>query len=68
MNSNEQIGQARDILKSAGYYVDELWSIHDVKSVHPCTDEEAYDILKKVMTSPSIMESVMVEIFKETQK
>ena len=68
MNSNEQIGQARDILKSAGYYVDELWSIYDVKSVHPCTDEEAYDILKKVMTSPSIMESVMVEILKEAQK
>lgn len=68
MKKESKIAEAFQVLKDAGYYVENLWSIYDVKSIHPCTDEEAYDILNKVMTSPSVMESVMVDILQEAQK
>jgi hypothetical protein len=68
MTKDIKIENAFNVLKDAGYYVDVLWSIYDVKSIHPCTDEEAYRILDEVMASPSVMESIADEILKKSQK
>ena len=53
---------AKDILRNAGYYVDNLWHIKDIMSGFNCTnDVEAYRILDKVMTS----EQTAVDIFEQ---
>jgi len=53
---------AKDILRNAGYYVDNLWHIKDIMGGFNCTnDVEAYRILDKVMTS----EQTAVDIFEQ---
>ena len=54
--------RAKDILRDAGYYVDNLWHIKDIVGGFNCTnDVEAYRILDKVMTS----EQTAVDIFEQ---
>ena len=53
---------AKDILRDAGYYVDNLWHINDIINGFKCKDDvEAYKILYKVMTS----EQTAVHIFEQ---
>ena len=40
MGVMKQIEEAREFLKSKGYYVDNLWTIDDVQQTYECTDEE----------------------------
>jgi hypothetical protein len=57
-----KIENAKDILRDAGYYVDNLWHINDIMNGFKCTDDvEAYRILNKVMTS----EQTAVHIFEQ---
>lgn len=58
----DKIKQAKAILKEAGYFVDNLWHIGDVKNNHECTDDEAYDILEQALTSDWITEQIFKEI------
>ncbi len=39
------IEQAKQILKDAGYFVDNLWHVSDVKMNYKCTNEEAFEVL-----------------------
>jgi len=41
----KKIEDAKQVLKEAGYFTDNLWCIVDVKESYDCTDEEAYKIL-----------------------
>jgi hypothetical protein len=44
------VEEAKDVLRKAGYYVDNLWSIHDVDPEgNDITDEEKYKILDTVI-------------------
>jgi len=57
-----QTENAKDILRDAGYYVDNLWHINDIINGFKCTDDvQAYKILDKVMTS----EQTAVHIFEQ---
>lgn len=57
-----KIENAKDILRDAGYYVDNLWHIKDIMGGFNCTnDVEAYRILDKVMTS----EQTAVDVFEQ---
>jgi len=57
-----QTENAKDILRDAGYYVDNLWHINDIINGFKCTDDvQAYKILDKVMTS----EQIAVHIFEQ---
>ena len=40
-----EVNEAKEFLKSKGYYVDNLWHIEDVKDIRPnnLTDKQAYD-------------------------
>ena len=49
-----EINEAKEILKNAGYYVDKLWSVHDVNSRFKCDNETAMGILSSVLTSDHI--------------
>jgi len=50
MNSME----ARKLLADLGYYTDSLWSIEDVTDHYKCTDEEAYEVLRMVLSDAYI--------------
>ena len=52
------IDQAKQVLKDAGFYTDNLWSIEDVKNHYKCTDEEAYDVLDGVFNNDFAMENL----------
>jgi hypothetical protein len=58
--------QARQVLKEAGYYVDNLWSINDVYTEGiDVSDDDKYDILDKVLQGEWIMEQINVSIADE---
>lgn len=58
----EQIEQAKNVLRENGYYVDNLWHIIDVTCGFKCADhDEAYSILDEVMSS----ERTAVNIFEQ---
>ncbi len=53
---NNKIEEAKKVLKDAGYYVDNLWHIDDVKQNYKVSDDEAYEILGTALTSDFITE------------
>jgi hypothetical protein len=55
---HKEIENARAILKDAGYYVDNLWHINDVKGHRDFTDDKAYEVLDKVLQGEYIMEAI----------
>lgn len=59
---------AKQVLRKAGYYVDNLWHVQDVQAYGEFTDDEAYDVLNKVMHGVHIMEEINTAILTETQQ
>lgn len=53
-----KIEQAKETLREAGYFVDNLWRIDDVTWNYECTDEQAHEILFAALTHPYIVENV----------
>ena len=62
MNSREKIEDAKRILRHNGHFVDNLWSVDDVRSSIECTDKEAMDILYNALTNESVMEHIWYAI------
>lgn len=56
------VEQAKQVLKEAGYYVENLWSIDDIKSQYKCTDEEAYDVLDDAFNNERVIEEIFIGI------
>jgi len=44
------IESAKQFLKDNGYFVDNLWSVHDVKSKYECSEEQAQTVLNDVLS------------------
>lgn len=53
-----KVREAKQILKEAGYYTDNLWSVEDVQDIFDCSDEEAQDVLKNTMTNEGTMHHI----------
>jgi hypothetical protein len=53
--------QAKQVLRNAGYYVDNLWSIHDVDD-DSLTDNEKQSALAMALTNERIMEEIQYGI------
>ena len=68
MGVMKQIEEAREFLKSKGYYVGNLWTIDDVQEHYECTDEEAMGILHKVLQSGWYMERVFEMINNQAEE
>ena len=49
--------QAKEVLRNAGYYVDNLWSIHDVDDDN-LTDNQKQSALAMALTNERIMEEI----------
>mgnify|MGYP006889684548 CR=1 FL=1 len=52
----QQVEAAREVLRNAGYYVDNLWTIHDVQGMYEASDETAMKILDGALCDNSTME------------
>lgn len=64
---NEAEIKATTVLSSLGYYTANLWHLDDIRSYFVCEDEEAKDILHKVLTSQYIMQIINENIHKECE-
>jgi hypothetical protein len=53
--------QAKEVLRKAGYYVDNLWSIHDVDD-DSLTNNEKQSALAMALTNERIMEEIQYGI------
>ena len=47
--NNEEINQAKEVLRKAGYNVESLWHVQDVTDRYECDQETAYDILTNAL-------------------
>lgn len=63
------IANAKLVLKQAGYYVDNLWHVDDVKDRFDCNDDTAQNVLHDALTSEWTLEKIFEQIsdFAETR-
>ena len=54
--------EARKILRDAGYYVDNLWTVEDVTQNYKCTREQAQDVLDRAMSNEATMNQIFLSI------
>jgi len=59
---SEKTKEAKEVLKKAGYQVDNLWSILDVLKKFDCTNEEAHILMNKSLTNKATMEQIWLAI------
>ena len=62
-----KIEQAKDILRSAGYFVDNLWQTEDVTMNYNCTEEEAQEVLYGALTNDATYQQIWEAIRYETE-
>lgn len=55
--------EAKDFLRSEGYFVDNLWHVTDVQNKFNCTDEEAQNILYWSLATDHVIEQVNENIW-----
>jgi 5-bromo-4-chloroindolyl phosphate hydrolysis protein len=53
---------ARQVLKSRGYFVDNLWHVDDVTGNYNCTQEQAQQVLEMALTNDATMEQIWLAI------
>lgn len=70
------IEEAKEVLRKASYYVNNLWSVEDVRiqlkqsddevyNELELDDDECYDILDSVLNDGTIMERINEDIYSE---
>ena len=58
-----EIEKAREVLREAGYYVDNLWHIDDVRTLFEnVTDEQAQEILDKSFQNEATFDQIWFAI------
>lgn len=62
MTQREQINNAKEILREAGYFVDALWHTDDVQEYYQCDKETAMEILENALTTESSMTDAWIAI------
>jgi hypothetical protein len=57
-NSIMTINEAKEVLRKAGYFVDNLWHIRDVIDRYECDEETAMEVLDSALTNDATMEQI----------
>ena len=57
--------EAKEFLRTQGYYADFLWSIADVQTSFDCTDTEAMAVLDVALNTDWVSEQVFSSILDE---
>lgn len=52
------VESAKQVLKDNGYFVDNLWTVHDVKGNYECTDEQAQKVLNSALQNEATTEQI----------
>jgi hypothetical protein len=50
-SEQREINEAKEFLKSKGYYTDCMWQIEDVTDIYNCSEQKAHEILDSVLGS-----------------
>jgi hypothetical protein len=50
--------EAKEVLKNAGYYVDNLWQTCDVTMNYNCTEEEAQKVLDRAFANEATYQQI----------
>jgi hypothetical protein len=58
LQSLNAIDDAKKLLKSEGYYVDNLWQTYDVTANYECTEEEAQKVLDSALTNEATYQQI----------
>lgn len=53
-----KVEEARQVLREAGFQVENLWSLPDVMDNYDCSEEEAMDLLEETLTNDHVMETI----------
>ena len=53
-----KVEEAKKILKENGYYIENLWHISDVQQNYKLDDDDAYNVLDRVMQSEYTISSI----------
>ena len=62
MDRHLKINEAKEFLRSVGYYTDNLWSVEDVMNNFSCTEEQAQEVLDKALSLESVMDEIWFAI------
>lgn len=57
------IANAKLVLKQAGYYVDNLWHVDDVKDRFECDDDTAQEVLHDSLNNEWIIEKIFEQSY-----
>lgn len=57
-----EIEKAKATLRDAGYFVDNLWHVDDVKGKIECDNEKAQEVLHKALTNDETMNQIWFAI------
>lgn len=58
MTKYEQIKNAKEVLRQAGYFVDNLWHTEDVMLRYKCDADTAMEVLDSALTNDATMEQI----------
>jgi hypothetical protein len=62
------INNAKEVLRKAGYYMDNLWHLDDVQMLYKCNDEQAMAILEDAVGHEESVEQVFHAIKYKAQE
>ena len=57
-----RIEQARNVLRKAGFYVDNLWSVYDVQGGFDCSKADAMEVLDSALNNEATKEQIWFAI------
>lgn len=58
----KDVNVARALLRSKGYYVDNLWHVDDVMDTHKCSKDISYEVLNYALTDEFITSEIFEKI------
>ena len=58
----DKIQEANAILREAGYFVNNLWHVNDIKDRYECDNATAFEILDNALTNEGTMEQIWFAI------
>ena len=67
LTATNDVDVAKETLKDKGFYVENLWSVYDVKDKFKCSDDEALEVIHRAMKNDATMEQIWFAIKLEAE-
>ena len=56
------VATARALLRSKGFFTENLWNVDDVLQNYDCSRGKAYEVIEKAMTNEATMQQIFLAI------